>query len=74
MPVIIIFRSCDDRDYDKFILAPEGLGISAAASLADEVAAAVKAELDDWQWADIEDALQARGFREVAWAHCSEQA
>lgn len=69
MRTIIIFRNGDDRDFDKYILAPEGMGIHEASVAAEECAQGVKATIEDWTWDDIEEALEALGFEYAAWVH-----
>lgn len=71
MDAILIFRSSDDRDYDKFIKAPAMRFVEVIA-LADKIVADVKAQ-GDWQWDDIESALVARGFEAVEWVHCEQE-
>ena len=72
MILILSFRSADDRDYDKFIQAPDHMSIAEAVPLADKTVAAVKAT-GDWQWNDIEEALEKLGFIAVGWAHCEQE-
>ncbi len=71
MDAILIFRSSDDRDSDKFIKAPAMRFVEVIA-LADKIVADVKAQ-GDWQWDDIESALVARGFEAVGWVHCEQE-
>lgn len=75
---LTIFRSTDDRDYDRYILAPPGMGTADAQQLADKTVAQVKAqsndwETDGWQWDDFEEALVKLGFEPLSWTHCDEE-
>ena len=82
MRTIIIFRSSEDRDYDRYILGPVGMPTAEAVAIADRVARRVKGTTvddlgyergdpdRDWSWEDIEAELVKSGFEELlAWAH-----
>ena len=71
---LIIFRCAHDRDWDRFIVCPEGMSVSDAGLLADKISADVIAAADpeeDLDWGAFEAALQAAGFTPLgAWGHC----
>lgn len=73
MTTILIFRSADDRDYDKFIQAPDGMPMAVAAPTADAIIENTKLTLPNWQWEDLETALEVRGFKGVCWLHCDQE-
>ena len=64
--VLMVFRNETDRDYDKFIFAPEGMSMV----IADLVVSAVVAKCPDNDWDGIEDELVKLGFKAIeAWSH-----
>ena len=73
MTAILIFRSADDRDYDKFIQAPDHMSMAIAAPAADIIIRNTKLALPEWQWEDLETALEAHGFKSVCWLHCDQE-
>lgn len=73
MTTILIFRSADNREYDKYIQAPDLMSMAVAVPAADAIIKQVKAKLPEWQWEDLESALEARDFKGVCWAHCEQK-
>lgn len=63
---LMIFRSEMDRDYDRFIFAPEGMSMA----IADGVAKTVAGKCDYGAWEDIETKLIGLGFEAIGtWFH-----
>lgn len=73
MDILLIFRSADDRDYDKYILAPSGMSIADASTLADSIIAGMKRDYPDVNWEDIEEALVLMEFQALGWVHCEQE-
>lgn len=75
MPRILIFRSCDDSRFDRYIGVPETMTMFDAVPLADAVVREAKETNEDWEWEQhIEPALVAAGFIELGgWSHCNEE-
>lgn len=72
MRTLLIFRSEDDRDFDRYILAEEGMRLMDAAELADSIIGGVKKDMGDSYggWDHAELYLNAAGFESINWIHC----
>lgn len=71
---LIIFRSSENRDYDRYILTPPGMASSQGSILADEIVAEVKESHFEACWDDFELALEERGFRPLDnWCHAEQE-
>jgi hypothetical protein len=71
---LIIFRSSENRDYDRYILTPLGMTSSQGALLADEIIVEVKENFLEATWDEMEVALEDKGFRALnAWCHAEQE-
>ena len=68
---LIIIRNADDRDFDKYVIAPEGTSTFEAKGRVDEVIHHCRNL--GLGWDEMELQLEMAGFEVPAWAHADEE-